>query len=851
MYFDLPRAPIYKAVRLETVFSLVLIRSWKSILLFVSILILFGLGILKLYELLGITIPIFTQEDILWGTIFIILPAGLSVLFFQLFIEYYLRHPKIYDKENIAELLNFNAAHIFAKALIYSKSLGEKEVSTNSLLISLLEDTNMQKAFFRLGIDSKSTAKELRKQLGDTTKNTFFSSLSYFSYQKPDEELQRLLSNAYELLPQKSQERISELDLLAALFDHNEILKRIILDLGLDKNDLCEIANWYEKIYAFRLTQKKFWIRENLLRKAPIGRDWIYGHPWYLNHYAEDLTETYFRKPDTLRLIRRKNEMDQIEQILSRAGENNVLLAGEEGIGKHHIVEDFAELIAKGKALPALNYKKVFILNVSMIAASSNEIAEVQNTLIKTLNEAVKAGNIILVIEEIHNFIGEIKGLGRLDITEILLPYLRSSNFQVIATTDPTNFHKYIENRSELMDVFERISIQEPETQQAFRIAQESLPAIEHHSNVLVTYGALKCVISGGDKYIRTAPFPEKAFDLLSESISYVLSERRYVVMAEDVNNVISRKTGVTLGTISGEEKEKLINLEEIMRKELVGQERAIEVVAATMRRLRTGLSRKGKPAGVFLFIGPTGVGKTQTAKILAKVHFGSEEKMLRFDMSEYQDIQSLERFLGSMQINEPGQFVTAARDNPFALILLDEIEKANRNVLNIFLQVFDEGHLTDVFGRKVSFEQHVIIATSNAAADVIRELVKEGIDPSMEKEKIMDVLIEGKHFAPEFLNRFDEVVIFHPLSEEDIYEIAKLNLNALAQRLEEQNYIFKPTDDIVQFVARVGFDPQFGARPLERVIKDKIESVIAKKILEETIQKGIDFTVSLEDIRD
>ena len=222
---------------------------------------------------------------------------------------------------------------------------------------------------------------------------------------------------------------------------------------------------------------------------------------------------------------------------------------------------------------------------------------------------------------------------------------------------------------------------------------------------------------------------------------------------------------------------------------------------------------------------------------------------MIRFDMSEYQDSESLDRFLGSLRINEPGQLVSAVRDNPFSLILLDEIEKAHKNILNIFLQVFDEGHVTDVFGRKVSFEENIIIATSNAAADFIRDLVKQGLDPSLQKEKLLDALIKGGWFSPEFLNRFDEVVIYHPLTEEQLVKIAEMLVSALQTRMKEQGYIINIPQDVVGYIAQAGFDPQFGARPMQRVIQDKLESAIAKKILEGLVQKGTEVTLNLEDV--
>jgi len=293
-----------------------------------------------------------------------------------------------------------------------------------------------------------------------------------------------------------------------------------------------------------------------------------------------------------------------------------------------------------------------------------------------------------------------------------------------------------------------------------------------------------------------------------------------------------------------------LLALEQHMHREIIGQEQAVTAVVHTMQRLRSGLTRRGKPAGVFLFVGPTGVGKTLTAKILAKTYFGSPETMIRFDMSEYQNKESLDRLLGSLPLNEPGRLATQVRDNPFSVLLLDEIEKAHKDILNIFLQVFDEGRVTDAFGGKVSFEQNIIIATSNAGSEQIRDMVRQGVDPAEQKSKIIDILINQGYFRPELLNRFDEIVTFHPLSHEHIRKIAELLVGGLVDRLREQGYFFIPTKDIVDYISDVGFDPQFGARPMNRAIQDKFENVIAKKILEEKIHKGMEFTLTLQEVQ-
>jgi ATP-dependent Clp protease ATP-binding subunit ClpC len=838
MVFDLRQSGIYKAIRFYRIFPVWILKFWRVLLFVLALIPVFIFVINKAYD---------TQIYVSLGWTLIALPFALSALFFEWFGEYYLKYPKIGATNNTADLLEYEAAKVFERAFEISRSLGEKELSTKTLLLAMIEDNVMDKLFIRILPSYRTIKKQLKDSLSGA--HPFSGKFSLFTSRQISPEVLKLLDDSLALRDKHGSKRISVLDIMAALFDHNEEFKQFILSQDLDRNDLEELADWYEHIWSFWREYKKFWNLSNLLRQPPIGRDWIFGFARHLTAFAINLTDKMEFSRPTVKLASRQKELEQIEETLARSGETNVLLVGEEGVGKDSIILDLAEMIARGKALPQLNYKKVFDLNLSLIAGSSKEISDVQNILLATLNEAVKAGNAILILKDLHNFIGEIDGLGRIDISEILVPYLKSSNVQIIATTNPSSFHKFIEGRSELMEVFERINISEPDSSQTLKMIQEAVPSIESRQGVILTYGALKQIVEGADRFIRTAPFPEKAFDLLSEVVSYSIAQKIRIITKDEVYEVISRKTGVPLGPVAGEEKDKLTRLEEIMHEELVGQDRAVEVVASTMRRLRTGLAKQGKPAGVFLFVGPTGVGKTLTAKILAKTYFGSAERMLRFDMSEYQELEALDRFLGSTRTNEPGQFVTQVRDNPFSLILLDELEKANKNILNIFLQVFDEGRLTDVFGRKINFEQNIIIATSNAGADLIRELVKQGLDPSLEKERVVDLMIQGHHFSPEFLNRFDEIVIFHPLSENQVSKITELLLKSLAKRLKDQGYDYEPTKEIADYVAKAGFDPQFGARPMERVIRDKVESAIAKKILNGEIKKGKGFTLSVGDI--
>ncbi|MDP3954123.1 MAG: ATP-dependent Clp protease ATP-binding subunit [bacterium] len=846
MYFNLKSAQIYRAVYFYRVLPAGLLRLVKTLCFVVGGAALMAFGFSYLASELDAASWLVARRELFNGLVLIFLPAGFSVLFLEIFGESHLKQTKSRSNENVAEILDFDSANIFADALSISHLSGEEELSSRSLLFGALDSDALSEAFMRIGVNPKDVKDSIQKMEGlksNSGRMIFFGGAAGLS-----NSLTKLIEEAEVFRQEHESDKITPFDILAALFNHDDIFKRLIVSIGLDQNDLKEIGLWYEKINGYREHVRRFWSMDSLIRKSPIGKDWTFGYAWHLENFAIDMSGNLELEALPFQLYSRDKEIRRMEQILARPGKNNVLLVGEEGVGKRNVVEDFVRLVNRGKTLPPLNYKKVFELNLSSVA--SEEPAKIQNILANVLSESVKAGNVILVIENFHNFIGAKDGIGRVDISEILVPFLKSGGVQLISTTNPADFHKFIESRGDVAQVFERVNVEETDIEQTIKIVQEAVPLVERRTGVLVTYGAIKAIVGGADKFIRSSPFPEKALDLLSETVSYAISNRQRVITVKEVNVVISQKTDIPLGPVAGEEKEKLANLEGLMHKKIVGQERAVEVVASTMRRLRAGLAKRGRPAGIFLFVGPTGVGKTLTSKILAEVYFGSKDKMIRFDMSEYQDVESLDRFLGSLRMNEPGQFVTQVRDNPFSLILLDELEKAHKDILNIFLQVFDEGRLTDAFGKKVSFEQNIIIATSNAGADFIRKQVKEGTDPSAEKEKVIEVLLGEGNFRPEFLNRFDEVVVFHPLSQEQVKQIAKLLLGELAGRLAEQGYEFKPSDVLADYLAKIGFDPQFGARPMQRAVQDKVENLIAKKILGGEIEKGKEFELEVAELQ-
>lgn len=877
MTFNLKKSKIYKAIIFNETFHPRILKLLRMIFLFLGIVALMVFLLAHDYSFDIVAIPIikdlpFAQElpvlgedvkfdfalysalpvssNIFLGYSLIFIPIGIFILLFELFFKFNLKYPKIKESDNIAELLSYDSARVFAISSTASNALREKEISVNTLLLALTRHKPARILFLRLGLDVSWVQKQFTKGSRKLDKSIFVLIPKLIGGQHPlSAQLSQLLNDANTLRQEHGHERIEITDLLTALFDIHIPFQKLLVTLHLDKNDLNALALWHERNIEYRENKRRFWLLENLLASSPLGTGWIYGYTVLLTKYSKDLTLPFLKRESEIHLIGRDKETKQIEQILLRGGKQNVLLVGDVGVGKRAIVLGIAQDIARGRAHEELNYKKLLELNVATLIASSAEASKVINTLSNLLKEASEIGNVILFIDGFHNFIGDKEGLGRIDITEILLPYLQSSNMQVIATTDSASFHKYIGSRTDIVSTFERVDVSELSREGVMPILEDLVLVEEAKGGMFFTHAALKTIFEDADKYIHLVPFPEKAINLFNEVVSYMKFQNKEVVEVKDVHSVVTSKTEIPLGIMDTEEKKRLMNLENEMHKEIVGQNYAVSAITQAMQRLRVGITKEGKPAGVFLFVGPTGVGKTLTAKVLARTYFGSEKNMVRFDMSEYQTQASIHRLIGSLNSNTPGQLASKVRDNPYSVLLLDEFEKAHRDILNIFLRIFDEGIMTDVFGRTVNFEQNIIIATSNAGANEIREMMKSGVDPSKEKELLIDLFIKKGYFKPELLNRFDEIVIYHPLNKEEIRKVAELLINSLVRRLRKKGYYYNTSIEVIDYIAEVGFDPQFGARPMSRAIADKLESVIAKRILENQIQKGVEFTILLNEI--
>ncbi len=617
---------------------------------------------------------------------------------------------------------------------------------------------------------------------------------------------------------------------------------QFLFDKNLDEKDVLAVCRWFERVKRQERKKIRFWELESLLSAEGIGKDWAYGYTLNLDKYSNDLTQPLAYSHH---LVGREKETELIQQVLSRAEENNVLLVGQPGVGRHTVVLEFAKRVKEGRVNPILAHKRVLSLSLNLLLGTSESLMAAKGTIEATLKEAAGAGNVILVIDSFDKFIST--GSGRVDLSDLFKETSAGARLQIIGITTPAAFQKYIFPNLEITKIFEKVEVSPPSLKEALIILQDTTPFYEKRNRVFVLHQALSQIIKKSDQYVTDIPFPEKAIDLLDETCIFVSDKlKKTTVGPEEVNQVLEEKIKIPLGEIEKEEKEKLEHLEKLLHRRIVNQELAVNQIAKAMRRARTGIARKDKPIGTFLFLGPTGVGKTETAKALAEAYFGSEKRMLRFDMSEYQGDDAIKRVLGFQEGEEPGLMAAAIRKNPFSLLLLDEIEKSHPDVLNLLLVMLDEGFFTDAFGKKIDCRNLIILGTSNAGSEFVREQLKKGVSKEVLADEVLDFVQKKEIFSPEFLNRFDAVVVYQPLTKDQLRAVARLMLKRLNQRLAEKDLSLKIADQLVERVVELGYSPTLGARPMNRVIQDKIEDQIAQKIIKGELKRGQEVEVDL-----
>ena len=780
--------------------------------------------------------------------------------------------------------------------------LGHDYVGSEHILFGLVDEENgvASKVLSKQGVTDELVLKEIEELIGVNEDNILdIDDIGFTPRTK------RIVENALIEARKFNSEYIGTEHLLVGIMrEGDSVAVRILMDLNVNPQKL------YSEIVKIIKDGEE--ITQGNERDNSKGNGSFNSTPT-LNQYGTDLTKKA-REGKLDPVIGRKQEIERVIQILSRRTKNNPCLIGEPGVGKTAIAEGLAQKIVAGDVPETLKNKRVVSLDISGMVAGAKYRGDFEERIKKCLNEVKKAGDVILFIDEIHTIVGAGSAEGAVDAANILKPSLARGEVQVVGATTTNEYRKYIEKDAALERRFSPVMVEEPSKEDTIKILEGLRDKYEAHHNVKIPTEAIKAAVEYSTRYVNDRYLPDKAIDLVDEAASKVKmktytkpealkkledeigkldkekeeaiatqnfekaaklrdkknekkkeletkqekwkstnSKKVTTLTPDDIANVIATWTGIPVNKITESENEKLKNLEENLHKRVIGQDEAVTAVAKAIRRGRVGLKDPNRPIGSFLFLGPTGVGKTELSKALAENLFGNENTMIRVDMSEFMESHSVAKLIGSppgyVGYDEGGQLTEKVRRKPYSVILFDEIEKAHPDVMNMLLQILEDGRLTDSQGRTVNFKNTVIIMTSNVGARLITDKNKLGFSNSNNKEEDIkkeyedtkkEVMAElKKQFRPELLNRIDDIIVFHKLNDADVKKIIDLMLNQVKNRLKEQDISIEIGDDVKELIAKKGTDINYGARPLRRAIQNMLEDKIAEGILDGAVKAG------------
>lgn len=791
-----------------------------------------------------------------------------------------------------------SAKHVLALAHEQAKYFKHQAVGTEHLLLALAIEREgiASKIFEQFSITSDDIQEEIERMIGYGTMDDM-GPADYLPYSP---KARQVLALAGQEAQQLNALKIGTEHLLLALISDEGILSsRILMSLDV-------LPRQIRKVTLRRLGVSDIQARQRLGRQP--GQRTRRSQTPTLDKLARDMTQMA-RDGKLDPVIGRDNELRRVEQILSRRTKNNPVLIGEPGVGKTAIAEELARRMANNEVPEDLAQKRLMMLDMGSLVAGTKYRGEFEDRLKKVIDEIQKDGHVILFIDELHTLIGAGGAEGAIDASNILKPALARGDLQTIGATTLDEYQKYIESDAALERRFATVQIEEPTENIALQILNGLRPKYEEHHHVKIDDDALKQAVKLSSRYITDRYLPDKAIDLIDEASSMVRidaeekgnhqpslttklvqlrqqkeaaienqdfdqaanlrqeeltlkakvdeqqkktekqsAQRKLHTTGEDVAKIVAEWTGVPLTQLKKSESERLVNLEKVLHNRVIGQNEAVSVVAKAIRRARSGLKDPQRPIGSFLFLGPTGVGKTELAKALAAAMFGSEDNMIRIDMSEYMEKYSASRLIGAapgyVGYDEGGQLTEKVRQHPYSVVLLDEAEKAHPDVFNLLLQVLDDGYLTDAKGRKVDFRNTIIIMTSNLGATQLQDEKEVGFgarDVSQDYQAMASAIRQQLrlHFRPEFLNRIDETIIFHSLQKDELHQIVKLMVAQLRARVAEQGINLKVTPAAIDVVATKGYNPAYGARPLRRALQDLIEDPLSTALLSGNVKTG------------
>ncbi|MDD2807185.1 MAG: ATP-dependent Clp protease ATP-binding subunit [Patescibacteria group bacterium] len=730
-------------------------------------------------------------------------------------------------KIDIAEYFNTDAEKSVAESWKIANKYHDAVVTPIHLFVALLGNSQTQIIFSRLGISFTTLKNKIRNTLAQQLELTDSQAII-------GENLWAIIFSSYLLAYEKRQKKVDVIELLEQMASQENEVTTLLYDLDVTKNKIVNVISWLRIRKQLRENWLKFRQRASLRPKSSMNRAMTAVASPVLDVFGHDIT--YLAQSGYLfPCIGRDDEIETIFQNIKGGSRKSTLLIGNPGVGRNTIIEGVAQKMVAEAVPKFLADKRLVSLSVAKLVSGASP-SEAQQRLMLITNEIRRAGNIILYISDIHNMIGITSGRqGSIDLADVLSQSLK--NIVCFATTTPSDYSRYIENKSSIDSVFSKLNIDEVTGDEAIQILEAKAGTVEYQQKVFFSYDAISKIVDLSDRYLHDRYLPEKAIEILQEVSTKIRDSKgkNSTITGNDVAIIISDKTKIPLADITQEESEKLLNLETKIHERMVDQQEAVSMVASSLRRARAEMRDISRPIVNLLFLGPTGVGKTELAKTVAEVYFGAAENMIRLDMSEYQEKNSVNRLIGSptgYSDSSGGGFLSdAVRKNPFSLILLDEIEKAHPDILNIFLQVMDDGRLTDNSGKTIDFTNTIIIATSNAGTQYIQDRIAAGDSVENIKNSLVDSQL-GQYFRPELLNRFDGIIVFKPLSMADVVAIAKLMINKVAKNLETKGIALDVSQVALEKLASEGFDINFGARPLRRVIQQKLQDPIANLIL-------------------
>ncbi|MDA3802441.1 MAG: ATP-dependent Clp protease ATP-binding subunit [Patescibacteria group bacterium] len=771
---------------------------------------------------------------------FLILIFLLS-LFFDLFFVYRISQKKAETKKikkkdfnndegknkkegkrfNIVDACTDEAIELIEEACFLAKDLNLKKANSLHIFRVLLKNKEIQNVFIRLNVDAKKMISLLDRNLAREEYK-----------EEEDNDLEEIMICALVEAYNLGQDNVDPLNIISYCYARDDVLAEILEEVGVNADRIRNTVAWFRINRKLKKKYKKFHSSALLKPEGNMNRSYTAIATPTLDKFSHDLTiQAKFGNLEMC--IGREKEFRQIFQSFN-GGHNGLLLVGHNGVGKTTIINGLAQIMVEEDVPKFMRDRRLIELDTSILVSGA-DASLAQERLLACISEASRSGNIVLYIDNVENLIGISAGSQEsLDLSEVLAESVRRKHIFAIASASSRNYSSYVE-RTALGEAMTKISVKEPEKNNAIQILQSKVGQIESKYGVFVVYGALEAAVNMSEKYFHDKYLPLKAINLLQKAASVAASRAANnpedsFCGKEDVAVAISELTGIPAQKVSEEESQKLLNLEEEIHKRLVGQEEAVKAVSASLRRARAQIKSGNKPIASFLFLGPTGVGKTELAKSVSDIYFGDEDYLVRIDMSEYQGSDSLSKMIGDTS-GTKGYLTEAVRKKPFSLILLDEIEKANPDILNLFLQMLDDGRLTDGQGRTVSFSESIIIATSNIGANYIQDEIKKDTDINVITQGLIDDHL-NKHMRPELINRFDGIIVFKTLSEEDVTSITTLMLKKIKKNLEKKGFSLKADKRGVKILAKQGYDPKFGARPLRRLLQEKVENVIANKIL-------------------